>query len=101
MDAIVASNDQAVAKKIQGQLMELGVECPATHLLSHDAARTAFGSPDHSLSSVLFFFSPTFSPTEVAKLKQICQAGGHRVKAIAVGPILSTHVILEVIRSGV
>lgn len=100
MEIFVACDDQALALRIRAGLHQLGLECPASQVVSHDSALAVFAIPRPGLVSVVFFGSQRFSADELLMLQHLHAGGGERLKVVAVGSSFSPATILQAVRSG-
>jgi len=100
VDYFVASDDQALALRIRAGLHQLGIECPASQVLSPDSAVAAIASARPANRSVIFYGSQRFDTEEIALLQQLHAAGGDHLRIVAVGTGFSPDTILHAVRSG-
>jgi pilus assembly protein CpaE len=100
MDYFIASDDQALALRIRAGLHQLGIECPASQVLSPDSAVAGIASARTTNGSVMFFGSRRFDTEEIALLRQLHATGGDHLRIVAVGTGFSPDTILHAVRSG-
>jgi pilus assembly protein CpaE len=100
MKVVIACDDPSLAAKIAGGLRQVGIDCPASQLLSLDSAQATVTGRDNRSLVVVFFGSQQFSSPELALLKQLCDGSGPNLKVVAVGPANSPTVVLQAIHSG-
>ena len=98
MDTIIASNESSISSKLATCLREAGIDCRPAHMVSHKSAISIVAASRAPF--VVFFGSQRFAPDELSVLKQLCVAGGDRIKVIAVGPANSPVTILQAVRNG-
>jgi hypothetical protein len=97
MKVVIACDDQSLAAKIAGGLRQVGIDCPASQLLSLDSAQATVTGRDNRSLVVVFFGSQQFSSSELVLLKQLCDGSGPNLKVVAVGPANSPTVVLQAI----
>jgi hypothetical protein len=99
MDVYIASNDPVATSKLRTSLRNLGIECPASRIVSNDSAALSHTKTLANGSSIVFFASQTYSAGDFGLLKQLC-GEDRATKVIAVGSRLSSGTILHAVRSG-
>src|SRR4051812_2716232 len=100
METFVACNDPSISSAICAGLLKMGIECPASHVLSQDSAQAIASTQSSRSLFVVFFGSRQFPPEELSSLKLFCAACPDRVKVVAVSTISSPTIILQAIRCG-
>jgi pilus assembly protein CpaE len=100
MKAVIATNDPSLSAKISAGLRQVGIDCPASQIVSLDSAQAAVNACDNRASIIVFFGSQQFSLPDMSQLRELCAGSGPHGKVVAVGPAHSPHVVLHAIHSG-
>jgi pilus assembly protein CpaE len=100
MDILVTGDDQALAASVRDSLARAGVEGVAPHVFTRDSAEVEIRESCSRVAIAVLFCSRSFSPEDLAAIKDLSLAGCNRASLIAVGPIADPNLILRAIRSG-